>query len=141
MHIGSSNDFIVITELERVPKGVPNEGDVRVCVQVKLGDFDGKYESVWLDGLTLREFVQQLARLEESRAGSVTLTSCSPGEFIMKIRSADKLGHFVAEVSLCRNRYIGSTLWPTTVSGGFEIDPSSLPSLLDDFRGLHTPNS
>lgn len=139
MHIGSNTDLIDIIELERAPKGVPNEGDVRVCVQVTLGEFSGRYEAVWLEEPTLREFIEQLATIEADRAGSATLTSCSPDEFVLKIRSRDRLGHFVAEVSLCRYRYCGNSSWPTTVSGGFEIEPSSLPFLLDEFRSLNTP--
>jgi hypothetical protein len=141
MRIGSNTDFIDIVELERAPDGLPNEGDVRVCVRVTLGEFKGEYESVWLEEATLREFISCLEQVEEDRKGSVTLASCSPDEFVLKIRSRDALGHFVVDVSLCRYRYFDGTSWPITVSGGFAIEPTSLPSMLSDFRSLHTPSA
>lgn len=137
MHIGSHTDFVEILALERAPQGIPSAGNVRISVQVTLGEFNGKYESVWLEEPCLRDFVQQLAMVEETRRGSVTLRSASPDEFLLTIRSQGMLGRFIGEVSLTRYRYLDSTPWPTTVAGGFEIDPTSLPSLLDDFRSLH----
>lgn len=140
MHIGSHTSFVEIVELERASKGLPNAGDVRVAVQVTLGEFNGRYESVWLEEPGLRDFVRELATVEKTRTGFVTLKSASPDEFLLTIRSRGALGHFVGEVSLCRYHYVGSTSLPTTVSGHFEIEPTSIPSLLDDFRSLHQPH-
>lgn len=140
MKIGSENNSIEIIEMERAPKGVPNEGDVRVLVQVVLGEFSGKYESVWLEEPALREFISRFEEVERERAGNVTLESCSPDEFVLKVRSRDALGHFAVDVSLCRHRYFNGASWPTSVSGGFEIDPTSLPAILNDFKNLHTPS-
>jgi hypothetical protein len=139
MHIGSYTDFVKIVEVERAPLGLPSAGNVRVAVQVALGEFKGGYESVWLEEPHLRDFVEQLAKVENTRTGTVTLKSASPDEFVLTIRSRGPLGRFVGEVSLCRHRYFDSTLWPATVSGGFEIDPTSIPLLLDEFRSLHRP--
>ena len=140
MHIGSQKDFIEILEVERASDGLPNAGNVRVCVQVALGEFNGKYESVWLQEPCLRDFVLELATVEKTRKGCVTLKSASPDEFCLTISSLGALGHFAAEVSLTRYRYIGDTLWPATVSGNFEIDPTPLPCLLEEFRSLHGSN-
>lgn len=138
MKIAFNGNYVEITELERAPRGAPNEGDVRVLVQVVLGEFSGKYESVWLEEPALREFISCLQRVEDQRSGSATLESCSPDEFILTLRSRDTLGHFVADVYLCRYRYDGGGSWPTRVSGGFEIDATTLPAVLNDFRELHT---
>jgi hypothetical protein len=140
MKIGLDGNHIEIIELERASKGVPNEGDVRVLIQVVLGEFSGKYDSVWLEEPALREFIACLERVENERSGSVTLESCSPEEFILTLRSRDALGHFSVDVALCCYRYFGSSSWPTRVSGGFEIDPTKLPAILSDFRELHRPN-
>jgi hypothetical protein len=140
MHIGSQTDFIEILELERAPHGVPNPSNVRISVQVTLGEFNGKYESVWLEEPCLRDFVRELERVEKTRKGCVTLKSASPDEFVLTIASRGALGRFAGEVSLTRYRYIDGTLWPATVSGDFEIDPTSLPSLLEEFRSLHGSN-
>jgi hypothetical protein len=140
MHIGSQTDFVEILELERAPQGSPSAGNVRISVQVTLGEFKGKYESVWLEEPCLGVFVRELATVETTRKACVTLKSASPDEFLLTIYSRDALGHFAGEVSLTRHRYIGETLWPATVSGSFEIDPTSLPSLLEAFRSLHGPS-
>jgi hypothetical protein len=125
MHIGSSTDFVEIVELERAPQGLPLAGDVRVSVQVTLGEFSGRYDQVWLEEPSLRDFVEQLATVEKTRAGSVTLKSSSPDEFLLTIRSLGKLGHFAGEVFLRRYRYVDSTPWPVTVTGSFEVEPTS----------------
>lgn len=137
MKIAFNGNYVEITELERAPKGVPNEGDVRVLVQVVLGEFSGKYESVWLEETALREFISCLQRIEDQRSGSATLNSCSPEEFSLTLRSRDAIGHFAVDVSLCRYRYDGGGSWPARVSGGFEIDATTLPAVLNDFRELH----
>ena len=136
MHIGSQTDFVNILAVEGAPAGSQNVGHVRIAVQVSLGEFGGSYASVWLEEAVLREFVEQLARLEYDRTGSARLTSCSPDEFILTIRSRDKLGHLAGEVSLSRYRHSAGEIWPTRVAGGFDIDPGSLAGLLADFRGL-----
>ena len=140
MHIGSDTHFITLTEQERAPKGVPNAGDVRVSIEVKLGEFCGRYDSVWLDEPILREFVASLVTIERDRRGKVVLGSCSPDEFLLTIRSRDTQGHFVVEVSLCGHQYNGPIYWPTSVAGGFELEPSTLPSVVNDFKILHDPN-
>ncbi|WP_438362218.1 WapI family immunity protein [Methyloversatilis discipulorum] len=140
MRIGSDNNYIEVAELERAPEDAPNAGDVRVSVQVVLGEFRGQYDSVWLEEPVLRDFISALCRVETERSGSAVLESCSPDEFIFELRARDTLGHFVVEVSLCRYQYSGPTYWATKVSGGFEIEPSSLRSILNGFGSLHAPN-
>jgi hypothetical protein len=136
VRIGSDEEFIEITELEKAPQHLPNAGDVRVCVHVKLKEFAGRYDSVWLEAPALKDFIAALGKLEHERNGSVVLESCSPNEFRLNIRSRDAQGHFVAEVSLSRYQYSGPTNWRTLVCGGFELDPSSLPSVLQAFKTL-----
>ena len=137
MRIGSDEEFIEITELERAPQHLPNAGDVRVCVHVKFKEFAGRYDSVWLEAPVLKDFIAALDSLEAQRNGSVVLESSSPNEFRLNIRSRDTQGHLVAEVCLSRYQYSGPTYWRTSVSGGFELDPSSLPSVLQAFKALH----
>jgi hypothetical protein len=137
MQIGSENELIELLEIERAPEGAPNAGDVRVSVRVKLQEFCGLYDAVWLEEPALRRFLSEFAEVESKRRGSVSLESASPDEFRLTIRSRDGHGHFVAEVLLSRYQYSGPIYWRTTVSGGFEVDPTSLPSILKQFKSLH----
>jgi hypothetical protein len=140
MKIGSAENLIEINEIERAPKGAPNESDLRVVVEVGLGEFSGRYDSIWLEEPVLRKFISCLERLENALSGSVKLESCSPEEFVLTLRSRDALGHFAVEVSLCRNRYFGGSSWPTRISGGFEIEASQVRTMLNDFKELHRPS-
>jgi len=136
MKIGSDTEFVNITLLERAPAGTPTEGDVRIAVQVRLKDFGGTYDTIWLERPSLEEFIGALRRLDAERQGISTLTSSSPDEFILTIRSLNRLGQLAAEVTLARYQYSGPTYWRTAVSGGFELDPSTLPSLVSDIESL-----
>lgn len=136
MRIGCNDNHIDITELERARNDAPDNGDVRVLIQVKLDTFTGQHD-IWLEEAALHEFIAHFESVESARSGSVSLQSCSPEEFNLTLRSIDSLGHFEVDVSLCRYRYSGENLAPIFVSGGFEIDPTQLPTILSDFRLFH----
>jgi hypothetical protein len=136
MHIGDSREFVEIDALERVRDGLPSTGDVRVRVKVRLVDFGGLYESVWLEEPVLREFIAALAEVAHNRTGSATLQSISPEEFVLTIAARDSQEHFVAQVLLARYQYSGPTSWRTSVCGGFELAPNALPSVLAGFQAL-----
>lgn len=136
MRIGSELQHVDLAVLERSSVGAPNEGDVRVRVDIVLGRFGGSYDSVWLEAPKLNEFLVALIQLERNRSGKVLLRSASPDEFILKLRSRDNLGHIVVEAVLQRHQYSGPTYWPTTVSGGFELDPTELPVVVRQFQNL-----
>lgn len=85
----------------------------------------------------LRDFINKLSEIESTRHGAASLESCSPEDFKLSIGSRDSLGHFIVEVSLCQYQYSGPRSWPIRLSGGFEIDPTSLPFILKDFNRLY----
>jgi len=60
MRIGSDDEFIEITGLEKAPQHLPSAGDVRVSVQVKLKEFAGRYDSVWLEEPVLKDFIDRM---------------------------------------------------------------------------------
>jgi len=134
MKIGTEKEFIELTELDRNPSGTPCAGDIQIRVSVKLQEFGGRHSEVWLEFSVMECFLTQLEALEESRQGSVKISSMSPEEFSFEIRSSDKLGHMEIEVSLQRNQYSGPKYWPTKISGGFEIDPQAIEQLISCFR-------
>ena len=136
LHIGTAQEFIQITQMEHYPSGFPCAGDVRVHVKVAFKAFCGEYDSVWLEKSALQTFIRELSILEDRRTGSARLESMSPNEFELTIRSIGGLGHMEVEASLSRFQYSGFTRWPTSVSGGFELEPDTLPSILSLFRQL-----
>jgi hypothetical protein len=136
MLVGTADEHLELTELERAGNETPAQGDVRMQVRVRLKDFSGQYSGVWLAKPDLERFVADLQQLVENRRGKVRLESLTPGEFWVEIRSVDALGHFELEVQLKRYQYSGPTCFPTAVSGGFEIDPTQLLSTLSGFRAF-----
>ena len=136
MKIGNNNEYIELIEQERVPEHLPTSGNVRVKVSVQLQEFHGSYENVWLDKNELRIFLKELHKLNETRKGKVYLKSLSPDEFWVEIRTIDSVGHFEVQVQLKRHQYSGPTYWPTSVAGGFELDPFQLESIIKGFRAL-----
>ena len=136
MRIGTDVEHVDLVVLERSESSIATRGDVRIKVTVTLRDFSGAYDSVYLDQSTLAGFLEAITDMERTRSGSAELKSMSPNEFSLQVRSRDSLGHFVVEVALQRFQYSGPTYWPTTVSGGFELDPTELPRLAQQFRAL-----
>ena len=136
MKIGDNNEYIELIEQERIPEPLPTSGNVRVKVSVQLQEFRGTYENVWLDKIELNKLIKELITLNETRQGKVTLKSVSPDEFWVEIRSVDSVGHFEVQVQLKRYQYSGPTNWPTSVAGGFELDPSQLELIIKSFSAL-----
>lgn len=137
--IGRDDEHLELEEMERVPTQLPTPGDVQVKVTLRLQDFRGSYSNVWLSKPDLERFVEDLELLVETRKTTAKLNGMSPGEFSLELRPYDSLGHFEASVQLGRHQYSGPTYWPTVLSGGFEVEPSDLVSILAGFRALLVP--
>ncbi len=136
MRIGSEKEYIEIIEHERMPDDTPTPGDVRIKVRVRLKEFSGSYEDVWLEKLELDNFLSVFTKLVETRNGKARINSMSPDEFWVEFRPIDRAGHFEVEVQLKRFQYSGPTYWPTIVAGGFEFDPTTLPEIEKAFKKL-----
>jgi len=122
-----------------VAEHLPTPGDVRIKATVRFQQFSGSHTDVWLGHSELTMFVEQLRSLVDSRQGTAKLEAISQDEFSQEVRSMDPLGHFEASVRLGRHQYSGTTCWPTMISGGFEIEPSQLQSILTAFQALLVP--
>ncbi|MEM9088721.1 MAG: hypothetical protein AAGC93_08270 [Cyanobacteria bacterium P01_F01_bin.53] len=142
MKLGSDSDYLEIIELERVPLHLPRAGDIRVSVEIRIQDFCGKYQDVWLGKEHIEKFVASLSSLESSRKGSACLSSLSLNEFKLEIRAMDALGHMEVELSLQRFFYssgsksFGSRSRPVKLSGGFSIDPGQVSFLKAECEAL-----
>ena len=136
MKIGSDNEFIELVELERNPKRTLCAGDIKLQVNLKLQDFNGTYSGVWLEASAMMEFHNELEALEESRKGSARITSMSPEEFILEIRSSDNLGHLEIKTQLHRHQYSGPKYWPIYLRGGFEVQPDTIRQLMSCFKAF-----
>jgi hypothetical protein len=139
MLIGNESEHVELVELERLPAHLPTPGDVRVKATVTLQQFSGTYSEVWFEQPVLVAFMEQLKALVESRKGTAKLESMGPDEFALELRSMETPGDYEASVRLGRYQYSGPTYWLTTISGGLEIDPKQLPSVLAGFQAMIDP--
>lgn len=136
MKIGSHNEYIELIELERLPEGIQCSGDINLQVTVKIKEFQGSYSGVWLEVPEMKKFLEELKALDKSRKGSAKISSTSPEEFILEIRSSDNLGHIEIETQLHRLQWSGPTYWPILLKGGFEVEPEAISELILCFKNL-----
>lgn len=108
-------------------------------VEVTSGEFRGANPEVWLETAALQQFVDQLARLEQTRSGEALLTAMSPGDFSLCIKAADRLGHLLVGATAARVRFIttGAVCATDCATVNYELDASTLGAVLEDFRLLH----
>lgn len=136
MRIGKEEEYIEIIGQERMPDTSPTPGDIRVKVKVRLREFLGSYENVWIGKLEFENFLSAFSKLVETRSGNARINSVSPDEFFVEFQFVDQTGRFEVEVLLKRFQYSGPTYWPTMVAGGFELDPTALLEIEKEFNQL-----
>ena len=134
MRIGSHAEYVEIEELERIPEDMPCAGDVNVSVALSFREFSGSYDGVWLELTQMERFISDLKRLDDKRRGSATISSLSPDEFTLEIRSSDATGHMEIEAHLHRHQCSGPRYWPICLKGGFEVQPDNIVQLLSLFK-------
>lgn len=134
MKIGNKSEYIELKELEKNPKGTPGAGDINLQVNIKLQDFQGSYSGVWVESTEMNRFLVELKALEKSRKGNAKISSMSPEEFILEIRSSDNLGHMEIETQLHRLQFSGPKYWPIILKGGFEAQPEAISELISCFK-------
>ena len=136
MKIGTEEEYVEIEELERYPEGTPCSGDVKVNVTLAFQNFSGSYDEVWLELAEMERFIMELEILDEKRNGNAKISSMSPEEFALEIRSSDSQGHMEIEAHLHRYQYNGSKRWPIFLKGGFETQPETIRQLISYFKAL-----
>jgi hypothetical protein len=119
--------------------------DVACRIKIFCDGFSGQVNSVWFSEIDINSFIKQLETLDETRKGSAELLNMSSGtstsELDFLIFSIDSLGHLAVRATLRKQFYLSnaadlraSEILKTTVA--FEIDPSSLSSMINDFKKL-----
>jgi hypothetical protein len=137
MRIEAGKNYI---EFEITASNRPNDPSVEFSVSVKSGGFSGYVTWVNFYSSELEAFVTQLEAVERIRKGQAILKEMgSPslnGAFQMKIFSIDSVGSFCVSVEMQKSSHAGnrSVIISNTLSATFELDPSSLPTILADFK-------
>jgi hypothetical protein len=130
-----------VSVAERCPAGQSSQGDVRFAISLRFGN--GRDQTfyarthAWVHFGELRAFAREIELLERTRRGSATLNSMSPGELVLTVAIADSAGHPVVRGQVGRH-ILGVNqeyLW-CCVPFEMAFDPSLLPPLVEEFRGL-----
>ncbi|MDM8539051.1 hypothetical protein QUF70_20050 [Desulfobacterales bacterium HSG17] len=141
MLIGSDNEYIKLKELERIPATTSGAGDINLEVHIVLQDFSGSYSGIWLETPAIDKFLRDLIMLEESGNGKAVVSSMSPEEFVLEIRSTENPNYMEIEVQLHRYQYSvhgGIKYWPVYLKGGFEVPPETVIQLISCFKSYIT---
>jgi hypothetical protein len=109
--------------------------DLRVTVSVEQGGFSAKADA-WVLEEVWREFLSDLAILEEIGQGAALLEAMSPEELRLSFRSTDSAGHMAVE-GFVGVRAAGHAAKLTFSPVAF--DPTELPRVLRELRAL-APN-
>jgi len=141
MILEDGQSYLELKVTEQNPPRTQRAGDTRFVVRVRMASPDIAFTAeswCWVEGSALAGFAQDLRRLEVSRQGSSgLLSSMSPDEFRMELRSTDHAGHMGVFGWVAHHCY-GGVGGPhlSKVAFGIAFDPSELPRLVREFERL-----
>jgi hypothetical protein len=135
MKLGNEENNITIEILELSKNDRSAIESVRLSAWLKLGDFSGGYEQIWVETEEIEGFLAALTVLEETRTGEACLFSLSPEEFEFRISPINFRGHLQADVKLnVWNSFENRSAEIVTLTGGFEFDPGLFSQFVNSFR-------
>ena len=109
-----------------------------VSLDLKTKEVSGKLDRLWIGEDEVSRFLRQLKTLDETRKEAATLKSMSPEEFTLSLFPLDSLGHIGLKATIRGRAYRkNGKLFDFAVEGAFEIDPSSIPQILDGFEEIN----
>lgn len=118
------------------PSLPPSHGALTLAVQLHAHGFSGRYGNVGVFVVELHRFTLALEQLERQRTGAATLHSISPDAFVLTVTMADRAGHIRVTGSLRRYKRVVDDFTALAVSVAFELDPSTLPAVVEQFQQL-----
>jgi len=114
------------------------EGDLRLKVSVRMDDFAGAYDGVWIARDDWREFITSLQTLEPERRGKASLIAMSPDEFELHLEIIDRAGHLAAHGFLSRYHFRpNQDPLRSRIEYYVDVDPSLLRELVGSFSAWH----
>lgn len=64
------------------------------------------------------------------------MRSASPDEFDLAVRIVDRVGHVLVSLRVQDLTYYETLVVPCSLEVAFSIDPTSLPTILNDFKQM-----
>src|SRR5438067_1754832 len=139
MEIWSADRQSFLRLLPHAPE-TPGHPQLTFAAQMTARGFSGRRDDIGVLVPEMRRFVSELVELEQHRSGSVSLYGMSPGEFSMAFNVIDRAGHIGVVGKLGTHTYVADKIFDLGVSIVFELDPSALPAIAEDFRASFLPS-
>ena len=92
IEFSNSSSSLQLKLLEILPDNLPTPGDREIGVYVASLGFTGT-SNIWLDQLSIQQFLLDLANLEKLRDGTAQIRSISPNEFSLRVGFYDGFKH------------------------------------------------
>jgi hypothetical protein len=127
---GHENSIEISASIEE-DASMPSLGDAYVQIAISSSGFMG-HNDLWIQSDELRQFCAGLAALDRTLRGEAKLSSMSPDELELTIRSVSLRGHLAVSGKtgyLVRSE--NTETWHS-ISFGFEFEPSLLSRALTD---------
>ncbi|MCG6305538.1 hypothetical protein K6U21_15360 [Vibrio vulnificus] len=120
-------------EIELVSRGAANYiYDCNLLVSLKTSNSNLSQE-VWVDGYEFKCFLNDLEKLQSSLNGEASITSESPGELLILVKSVDTSGHFALQIELGKQVFIGPEPFWSKVSDAFQLETAFLDDICKEF--------
>ncbi len=123
-------------------KTIDYETEVHACIQIEVSVKSaitlhfGREESIWFSYGDIEAFIEELKKLDETRKGNATLDSHTPEGFKLAISNKDELGHLLLAARFIKQQTDYNTDSTYDITIRYEIDPSSINSIITDLKGL-----
>src|SRR5690348_13221290 len=105
-------------------------------IEIAAAGLHGMSPKQAMDIRDLDQFLKDLTQFEVSRTGIVGLKSMSIREVTLAIQTVDRAGHIMVRAALKRFSLVNYRLIPSRIFQRFEIDPTSLLTLISEARDL-----
>ena len=129
LRFGTHENFVEVGAVVERDLTLQSHGDVRLLVLVRSNGFSG-HNDLWVQRDALIAFAAQLAGLDSLLSGKAKLSSISPGELELVIRSVSTRGHIGVAGSTGYRIQSENATYQHSVSFWFEIEPSQLSAAL-----------
>lgn len=124
--------------LHRTPSQNPEEPDLHIRCSAKSAAFIAEGSNVWLEWSDVCAFVQELETLNASLSGQAQIFAMSPSDLTLTIRNLDSRGHMGISFTIGGRNFTDNGQFESTVTGGFEVIPSEVETLLSWFKSVIT---
>lgn len=125
LRISDHECFLEVEASVEEDSSIQSFGNARLSLRVQSHAFIGS-STVWVGREQLKQFSEDLSRLEKSLRGEAVLSSMSPGELSLKLLSVSSRGHVAIEGSIGRYVHSANSRFWHSVTFGFEFENTQL---------------